>query len=62
MNKINENMQKIVEFLNDGQYHDGTTLGEKLNITRAAVWKIIKKLQDYKHPYSIRTGERLLFE
>lgn len=38
---------KLVSILNDGQYHDGTSLGEKLNMTRSAVWKAIKKLISY---------------
>ena len=33
--------------LNDGHYHDGTSIGNELGITRAAVWKIIKKLKEY---------------
>jgi BirA family biotin operon repressor/biotin-[acetyl-CoA-carboxylase] ligase len=33
--------------LSDGAYHDGTTMGEKLSMTRSAVWKSIKKLQNY---------------
>jgi BirA family transcriptional regulator, biotin operon repressor / biotin---[acetyl-CoA-carboxylase] ligase len=37
----------LVAMLNDGQYHDGTTLGNTLNITRSAVWKTIKKLEGY---------------
>lgn len=45
--KLNKHLIKIVTILNDYQYHDGSTLGEKLKITRSAVWKIIKKLQHY---------------
>ncbi len=47
MKKLNTNLQKIVNLLNDGSFHDGTSLGNKLNITRAAIWKLIKKLEDY---------------
>jgi len=36
--------------LSDGQYHDGTSLGNHLNISRAAVWKVIKKLEQYTIP------------
>ncbi len=47
MKKLNTNLQKIFNLLNDGSFHDGTSLGNKLNITRAAIWKLIKKLEDY---------------
>lgn len=47
MKTLSNNLVKVVELLNDHEFHDGTSIGEKLNITRAAVWKIIKKLEDY---------------
>lgn len=46
--KLNKNLVKVVSILNDGEYHDGTTMGEKLQMTRSAVWKTIKKLQSYQ--------------
>jgi BirA family biotin operon repressor/biotin-[acetyl-CoA-carboxylase] ligase len=45
--KLNTHLVKVVNLLNEGGYHDGTTIGEKLHLTRSAVWKIIKKLQGY---------------
>lgn len=45
--KIQDNLIKLVKILNDGQYHDGDSIGEKLQLTRSAVWKSIKKLQNY---------------
>lgn len=48
--KLNQNLVDIVELLNDGQYHDGTSIGNQLHITRAAVWKAIKKLEQYDVP------------
>jgi BirA family biotin operon repressor/biotin-[acetyl-CoA-carboxylase] ligase len=45
--KSNKNLIKIVNILQDGQYHDGTTIGHALQMTRSAVWKAIKKLQTY---------------
>lgn len=33
--------------MNDEQFHDGTSIGVQLDITRAAVWKMLKKLQSY---------------
>ncbi len=37
--------QSILEMLADGDYHSGESIGEKLGISRAAVWKQLKKLQ-----------------
>lgn len=45
--KTNPALLKLVTLLRDGAYHDGNTLGEHLAITRSAVWKMIKKLQQY---------------
>jgi BirA family transcriptional regulator, biotin operon repressor / biotin---[acetyl-CoA-carboxylase] ligase len=47
MKKLTASFANIVAMLNDGHYHDGTTIGDKLKITRSAVWKAIKKLQAY---------------
>jgi BirA family transcriptional regulator, biotin operon repressor / biotin---[acetyl-CoA-carboxylase] ligase len=43
--KHNPSLVKLIALLADGQYHDGTTIGEALQMTRSAVWKAIKKLQ-----------------
>lgn len=40
-------LSHLVKILSDGKYHDGTTIGETLNITRSAVWKAMKKLEAY---------------
>lgn len=45
--KLNANLIKIIQILSDGKYHDGTSIGEQLQMTRSAVWKIIKKLVAY---------------
>jgi BirA family biotin operon repressor/biotin-[acetyl-CoA-carboxylase] ligase len=47
MKKLSQGLIKLVNLLNDLEYHDGTTLGEALQITRSAVWKTIKKLENY---------------
>lgn len=47
MKTITTNLTKLVTLLNDGDYHDGTTLGAELQMTRSAVWKTIKKLTNY---------------
>jgi BirA family transcriptional regulator, biotin operon repressor / biotin---[acetyl-CoA-carboxylase] ligase len=44
---INNNLLKVTQLLSDGEYHDGTSIGHQLNITRAAVWKLMKKLEQY---------------
>lgn len=45
--KLNANVSKLLYLLSDGEYHDGSTIGLKLGMTRSAVWKLIKKLQAY---------------
>ena len=45
--KVSSSLASIVAMLNDGEYHDGTSIGAKLKMTRSAVWKAIKKLQNY---------------
>lgn len=47
LKSLNSSLEKLVAILNDGQYHDGTTLGQQLGMTRSAVWKAIKKLANY---------------
>jgi BirA family biotin operon repressor/biotin-[acetyl-CoA-carboxylase] ligase len=46
-NQSNNTFVKIINTLSDGQFHDGDSLGHALQITRSAVWKAIKKLDDY---------------
>lgn len=41
---INDQVYKVIEILADGQFHSGAELGNKLQITRSAIWKIIKTL------------------
>jgi BirA family biotin operon repressor/biotin-[acetyl-CoA-carboxylase] ligase len=47
MKPLSPNLTKLVKLLNDNQYHDGTTIGKALKMTRSAVWKTIKKLEAY---------------
>lgn len=44
---VNEYRQQILELLKEGDTHSGQTLAEHLGISRVAVWKNIKKLQEY---------------
>lgn len=43
--KNNPNLNALLDLLSDGKPHDGNVLGEHLGLTRAAVWKMIQKLQ-----------------
>lgn len=43
----NNTLVNVATILSDCHYHNGNTLGEALQITRSAIWKTIKKLQDY---------------
>lgn len=38
--------RRLVELLEDGAFHSGAELARTLDVTRAAVWKRIKRLQD----------------
>lgn len=43
----NSKLIQLVKLLRDGDYHDGNSLGETLDITRSAIWKMVKKLEGY---------------
>jgi BirA family biotin operon repressor/biotin-[acetyl-CoA-carboxylase] ligase len=47
MKDTNEKLIEICNILNDLNFHDGTSIGEKLKISRTAVWKWVSKLQSY---------------
>lgn len=47
MRTMNNNLVALCTLLSDLDYHDGTSLGQSLGMTRTAVWKLIKKLQHY---------------
>ena len=57
MRSLNQNLVELVKLLSDGEYHDGTSIGHQLNITRAAVWKVIKKLEEYEIPLTSTKGK-----
>ena len=44
---IEPNLEKIITILSDCKFHDGSSIGKQLGITRAGVWKIIQKLLSY---------------
>ncbi len=47
MKKLTITLIELSAILSDGLYHDGDSLGKELNITRSAVWKAVKKLEEY---------------
>lgn len=47
MKLISSNLVQLASTLSDLEYHDGTTLGAKLNVTRSSIWKSIKKLEEH---------------
>jgi BirA family biotin operon repressor/biotin-[acetyl-CoA-carboxylase] ligase len=51
----------LLELLADGEFHSGTALGERLKLSRSAIWKQMQALQDYGvEVYSVRgRGYRL---
>ncbi len=42
---MNNSRQALLQQINDGQFHSGETLSAELSVSRAAVWKTIKQLQ-----------------
>ena len=47
MKKFNQNLFKVVDMLSDEKYISGTEMAKHLDISRTAVWKIIKVLINY---------------
>ncbi len=47
MKNTNEKLSEICNILNDLNFHDGTSIGVQLKISRTAVWKWVGKLQSY---------------
>ncbi len=47
MKLLNDNLIQLIDILNDRKCHDGDSLGNHFNLSRAAICKIIKKLVNY---------------
>lgn len=45
--KLSPTTLKILNILNDCRLHSGTEIAESLGISRTAVWKVIKRLEQY---------------
>lgn len=50
-------LNQLLALLADGRFHSGDDLGEALGVSRAAVWKQLKKLDDLEIPYSSVKGK-----
>jgi len=46
----------ILQMLSDGNYHSGAELGNKLKLTRGAIWKIIKQFKKYDIDIEAKTN------
>lgn len=59
---MNKNIQQLLILLNDGNFHSGSDLGKKLNLTRSAVWKLVKQLEKLgiEVEAKIRLGYRII--
>lgn len=50
-------MIRIIKLLSDGQFHSGETLGQELNLTRSAIWKLVKQLSLWDISVETRSGK-----
>ena len=50
-------LRQLLALLADGQFHSGDELGQALGVSRAAVWKQLKKLEDLDIPCSSVKGK-----
>jgi BirA family transcriptional regulator, biotin operon repressor / biotin---[acetyl-CoA-carboxylase] ligase len=47
IHKISPTMVKVLNALNDGEWHTGSDMASSLGISRTAIWKIINRLKKY---------------
>ena len=52
---MHKNIPQLLTLLNDENFHSGSDLGEKLNLTRSAVWKLIKQLEKLGIEVEVKT-------
>lgn len=50
-------LKKLLCHLSDGHFHSGEALGEAMGVSRAAVWKQLKKLEELEVPFSSVKGK-----
>jgi BirA family biotin operon repressor/biotin-[acetyl-CoA-carboxylase] ligase len=54
---MNQNaLRPLLSRLSDGQFHSGESLGQDLLVSRAAIWKRIRQLQQIGIPVEVRKG------
>jgi BirA family biotin operon repressor/biotin-[acetyl-CoA-carboxylase] ligase len=56
-NSGNSMLRNLLAILADGDFHSGEELGAQLGVTRAAVWKQLKKLESLNIPLSSVKGK-----
>lgn len=44
---LSDSFRQLINLLNDGGWHSGDALGEKLGVSRAAVWKLMTQLKSH---------------
>ena len=54
---MNDNIKILLEQLSDGAFHSGSNLGDKLGLTRGAIWKLIKQLNKYGIAVEAKTNQ-----
>jgi len=48
-------LEKLLKLLADGKFHSGQSIAEELEVSRTAIWKLVKKIQDWQITvYSVR--------
>lgn len=62
MKQISQNLIEICNLLSDLKSHDGTSIGENLNVSRTAIWKNIKKLQSYDVEIEAQKSKGYIFK
>jgi BirA family biotin operon repressor/biotin-[acetyl-CoA-carboxylase] ligase len=55
--RMNKNIKVLLGLLSDGVFHSGSDLGEKLGLTRGAIWKLMKQLSKYGVKIEARTNQ-----
>jgi len=57
MNRYNPTLRLLTNQLNDLEFHSGSSLGQTLGVTRAAIWKAMQKLAEYGLNFN-RNGQK----
>jgi len=54
---MNSNLKKLLILLSDGQFHSGSALGKELQLTRSAIWKLIKHVKNLDIVIEAKTNQ-----